>query len=120
MRILNGFVCPECGVDFPFFVASARIRGGLFSFPLLKCRHCGAISRETISWVNALWAWPLAFLLLGGVIWVLRTTSFFTDLRHSSPLLYGVVSGVIIGLVIGINLRLSLKLVRAQTGHKRN
>jgi len=107
------FTCPSCGRNFPFFpgFSKSRIRTGYFSAPRLQCQSCGLVFRQTVSWVNALWAWPLTLLVLALVIWTLHTIPFFVELHRDVSWLFGGIGGGLAGLIAGLGLRPSLRFV---------
>ena len=89
------FVCPKCGERFQFFIPSARrIRTSLFSSSWRECPRCQALSCVVVSWLNAIWAWPLALFGVLGVIAFYQNAPFLCYLHHSSPGLYGVLGGL--------------------------
>lgn len=113
MRIFKPFACPRCGYKFPFFAgySRCRIRTGLLSAPWYKCPDCETTSRQTVAWLNALWAWPLTFMALVAIIAMFRNTPYFVELHHSHPGVYGGLGGLVMGLILGFGLRIGLRLV---------
>jgi hypothetical protein len=112
MKIHWRQMCPNCGFSFPLLwgVSVYRVRRGYFSTPGLKCPDCGTISRQAVSWDDAVWAWPLALLIITWHIALFRGASFLVHLHRSHPALHGALAGL--GTFpFFLALRLGLKLV---------
>ncbi len=115
MSLLNSYVCPSCGEEFPFFISPSRkVRRGLLSQPDVECSHCGHVSRPKISWKNAVWSWPLAAAILMLAVWLFRNVPVLHSLYHSDPLIYGLLAGAICGAIIGIGGRRGYVLVKLE------
>jgi len=85
----QSFICPKCGKKFPLFTRpSSVIRRGFFSTPWIRCSNCGTISRATISWSNAFWAWPLSFLIYKSIPWFQKTRYFKNFYKNYSSIYY--------------------------------
>ena len=105
MRGINSLFCPKCGYEFPLFPrGSQTIRTSLFLSPWLRCPKCETLSHMRISWLDAVWAWPITLILLLGLI-SCRRSGVFGHAPIGSAL-YGCVAGLIIGLGIRRGMRM--------------
>lgn len=106
MRGINSLFCPKCGYEFPLIPRrSQTIRTSMFLSPWFRCPKCETISHMRVSWLDALWAWPMTLIILQALVACGRSGVF-----GQGPL-KGMLSGVAFGLAIGLGLRRGMRLV---------
>ena len=111
MKLPLRFACPSCGHQFPFFTgsSSSRVRSGPLSAPWFRCPECEALSRQTVAWVHALWAWPLALFVAVSIVALFRNASPLIQLHRSHPGVYGALAGLSMASVF-LLIRFALRL----------
>jgi hypothetical protein len=114
MSLLNSYICPKCGNQFPLFLSpSTTIRKGLFSAPDLKCQRCGQISHAKVDFKSAVICWPLVGLYMVIMHYALRS-EFFRNINKNAWWLYVVLVFVLYLLPLLTVIRRGFKLVVIQ------
>jgi len=104
--------CPGCGARFPFWMNSSNlVRRGFFfmSTRWFKCSHCETVSRLTLSWPHALWAYPLVGLTVISVFASFWRMDGLIELHRNNPVAHEVLMWLCVGLGM-MPIRYGLKL----------
>ncbi len=123
MSVLNSFICPNCGNQFPLFIKpSMTNRRGFFSKPDIQCQKCGQLCRAKIDFTRSLFAWPLTAVYAVLIIFLLQTSELPCKLyKEGYWLITFIVLAFIYIIPIIIGIGEGFKLIRAQddvaTGH---
>ena len=65
-----------------------------------------------VYWPDALWAWPLTFLVVIGAARLSRSIPFFASFLDSSWDVGGIVFGAMAGVLFGLGFRRGFRLVQ--------
>ena len=125
MSILNTFICPHCGNQFPIFIKpSMTTRRGFFSKPDIQCQKCGQLCRAKIDFKRSLIVWPLTAVYLVIMYFLLEASQLPCKLNKEGLWLLSIIvvfSVFLIPILVGI--RSGFILIKAQddmpTRHQR-
>ena len=112
-KFINSCSCPQCDNPLPFLARFSRWKKiGFFPQPKYECFICGTISKIKVSWPDALWAWPLTFLVVVGIAHLLRSVPLFASFLDNPSGIGAIVFGVIAGILSGVGIRRGFRLFR--------
>ena len=124
MSILNTFICPYCGNQFPIFIKpSMTIRRGFFSKPDIQCQKCGQLCRAKIDFKRSLIFWPLTAVYFVIMYYLLEASQLTCKLNKEGLWLISIIVVFTVFLIpILVGMRSGFILIKAQddmpTRHK--